>query len=93
MSVDDHTAVGPTANVPPQREMDRRSWYMPRTIADALAEEIDELHHATRRPKWFVLSAIIAVAMEHQDEVRAKLNIRDDGERGADRSTGRDPRE
>jgi len=87
MSADDHTAEGLAAAVPPQREMDRRSWYMPRTIADALADEIDELHHSTRRPKWYVLSAIIAVAMEHQDEVRAKLGARD-----ANQSGGRGPR-
>ena len=54
-------------------EMDRRSWYMPREIADVLTAEIDDLHYTTRKPKWAVLSAIIAVAMDHKDEIRARL--------------------
>ncbi len=60
-------------------EMDRRSWYMPRSIADALTEEIDELHFSTRKPKWRILSAIVVVAMRHQDEVRAHLLGDQDG--------------
>jgi hypothetical protein len=88
MSIDDHTSESPAPTVPPQREMDRRSWYMPKAVADALAEEIDELHFTTRRPKWTVLMAIIAVAMDHRDEIRAKLGARED----ADQSGGRGPR-
>lgn len=88
MTADDHTAEGPAAAIPPQREMDRRSWYMPRAVADALAEEVDELHYTTRRPKWSVLVAIIAVAMDHRDEILAKLGARED----VDQSGGRRPR-
>lgn len=93
MSADDHTAEGPAAAIPPQREMDRRSWYMPRAVADVLTAEVDELHFTTRRPKWFVLSALVAVALDHRDEVRAKLGVRDDGTQGADRSAGHGTRE
>lgn len=67
----------PRQRKPGAPEMDRRSWYMPREIADVLAEEIDELHFTTRKPKWFVLSAIVAVAMDHKNEIRARLAGKD----------------
>ena len=68
----------PAPKVPAKRKpsddtMDRRSWYMSKTVADALAEEVDELHFATRRPKHEVLAALVTVAIEHRDEVRARL--------------------
>lgn len=71
-------APPPAPKVPARRKpsddtMDRRSWYMSKAVADALAEEVDELHFATRRPKHEVLAALIAVAMEHGDEVRSRL--------------------
>lgn len=53
--------------------MDRRSWYMPRAAADALGEAVTELHYRTRRPKFEVLAALIAVALDHQDEAAARL--------------------
>lgn len=66
-------AVPPARRADAPPTMDRRSWYMSKAVADALAEEVDELHYATRRPKHEVLAALIAVAMEHRDEVRARL--------------------
>lgn len=53
--------------------MDRRSWYMPRAVADALGEAVTELHFRTRRPKHEVLAALIAVALDRQDEAAARL--------------------
>ena len=54
-------------------EMDRRSWYMPRESADALAQLVDDLHYATRRPKHEVLAAVIAVALAHRSEIENRL--------------------
>lgn len=54
-------------------EMDRRSWYMPKASADALAALVDELHWETRQPKQAVLAALIEVAVQHRDQVAKKL--------------------
>lgn len=74
-------APPPAPKVPARRKpsddtMDRRSWYMSKAVAGALAEEVEELHFTTRRPKHEVLAALITVAMEHRDEVRARLTDR-----------------
>jgi len=52
--------------------MDRRSWYMPKDSADALAAAVEELHYATRRPKHVVMAALVAVALEHLGEVEQR---------------------
>jgi len=52
--------------------MDRRSWYMPKASADALAAAVEELHYRTRRPKHAVMAALVAVALEHLDEVQQR---------------------
>lgn len=51
----------------------RRSWYLPKDIADELARVVDDLHYATRRPKHEVLGAIVAVALAHPDEIEQRL--------------------
>lgn len=51
----------------------RRSWYLPKNAADELARVVDDLHYATRRPKHEVLGAIVAVALEHRDEIDQRL--------------------
>lgn len=56
----------------------RRSWYMPASSAEALARAIDDLHYATRRPKHEVIAALVAVALEHAEDARARLADRDD---------------
>lgn len=53
--------------------MDRRSWYMPRETADALAAAVDELHYSERLPKHVVLAALVAVALEHTEDAQRKL--------------------
>jgi hypothetical protein len=53
--------------------MDRRSWYMPRESADALAAAVEEMHFATRRPKHVIVAALVAVALDHLDEVRTEV--------------------
>jgi hypothetical protein len=58
---------------PPKLKMDRRSWYMPKATADQLAAAVDELHYSTRQPKHVVLAALVAAAVAHQDEARARL--------------------
>lgn len=54
-------------------EMDRRSWYMPKESADALAAAVDDLHYATRQPKHAVLAALVSVALEHLEDVRRRI--------------------
>lgn len=51
----------------------RRSWYMPKPSADALAAAVDDLHFETRRPKLDVIAALVSVALNHQDEARGQL--------------------
>ena len=51
----------------------RRSWYLSETTADALAEAVEDLHFATRKPKNVILDALIAAALEHRDDVAASL--------------------
>lgn len=53
--------------------MDRRSWYMPKSVADALAEVVEDLHYDTRQPKHEVLRALVEVALEHRGEARTRL--------------------
>lgn len=53
--------------------MDRRSWYMPRDSAEALAAAVDDLHWSTRRPKHEIVAALVAVAVRHADEARVTL--------------------
>ena len=50
-----------------------RSWYMTPATADALAEAVDDLHHATRAPKYEVLAAIIRHALADLRPVEAEL--------------------
>ncbi|MFJ9799862.1 hypothetical protein [Streptomyces sp. NPDC101145] len=55
-------------------EMDRRSWYMPKQTADALAEVVEELHFETRQPKYVVLSELIAMALEQHEAAVQRLH-------------------
>ncbi|MFF4653705.1 hypothetical protein [Streptomyces sp. NPDC001380] len=57
----------------PAAVMDRRSWYMPKEAADALAQAVEELHYATRRPKHVVMAAVVQVALAHLDEVQRRV--------------------
>jgi hypothetical protein len=54
--------------------MDRRSWYMPKDSADALAAALQDLYWSTHRPKHEVLAALIETALAHRDEVQARLS-------------------
>jgi hypothetical protein len=56
---------------PPQ--MRHRSWYLAADVAERLAAAVDDIHFRTRRPKHEVLGAALAVALEHQDEIMARL--------------------
>jgi hypothetical protein len=53
--------------------MVRRSWYVARGAADALAAAVDDLHYETRRPKHEVLAALLQLAVDRKDEVRSHL--------------------
>jgi hypothetical protein len=53
--------------------MQKRSWYLPADVADRLAAMVDDIHFATRRPKHEVLTAALAVAIEHQADIVTKL--------------------
>lgn len=69
--------AAPATAVPKSRsagsEMDRRSWYMPKASADALAAAVEDLHFATRQPKHAVLAAIVEVALAHREDVLMRL--------------------
>ncbi|MFF5030365.1 hypothetical protein ACFY2J_40060 [Streptomyces collinus] len=54
--------------------MDRRSWYMPKESADALAAALEEVHWATRQPKHVIMAALVSVALDHLDEVRHRVS-------------------
>ena len=64
-------AVRPAA--PAAVEMDRRSWYMRRDVADSLARALDDLHFATRAPKHVILAAIVEHALADLDGIRDRL--------------------
>ena len=49
--------------------MDRRSWYMPKASADALAELVDGLHWETRRPKHEILAELVEIMIANRDKV------------------------
>jgi hypothetical protein len=53
--------------------MVRRSWYLPRSTADALMTAVDDLHHETRRPKHEVLAVLLGLAIEELDQARNRL--------------------
>jgi hypothetical protein len=53
--------------------MRHRSWYLAADVADRLAAAVDDIHWLTRQPKHAVLGAALAVALEHQDEIVARL--------------------
>jgi hypothetical protein len=59
---------------PRAQSMDRRSWYMPKETAEALADAVADVHWQSHRPKHEVLAAIVGVALTHLDEVQARLN-------------------
>lgn len=56
--------------------MDRRSWYMPKVSADALADAVEDLHYDTRQPKHEVLRVLVEIALEHRAEIRSRLRKR-----------------
>jgi hypothetical protein len=56
---------------PPRKK--HSSWYLDAGDADRLAGLVDDLHYTTRQPKHVVLGAAVAVALEHLDEIRARL--------------------
>lgn len=56
--------------------MDRRSWYMPKDSADALAELVDDLHFATRTPKHEILQAIVREVLARRAAIEKRLKGR-----------------
>ncbi|MFG3323962.1 hypothetical protein ACGF3J_38580 [Streptomyces sp. NPDC048171] len=73
----------PAAPAPVQRSsrakgpaMDRRSWYMPKESADALAAAVEELHFATRQPKHVIMAALVSVALEQLPAVEQRIRDR-----------------
>ena len=53
--------------------MDRRSWYMPKETADALAAALEELHWSTRQPKHVIMAALVSVALEQLPAVEERV--------------------
>ena len=59
--------------------MDRRSWYMPKASADALAAAVDDLYFATRKPKHAILAALVDAALAARSDVQARLESGTEG--------------
>ena len=49
------------------------SWRLPADVADDLARAVDDIYWRTHRKKAEILSVIVAVALEHQPEILARL--------------------
>ncbi|MGW2251396.1 hypothetical protein ACWCXH_14445 [Kitasatospora sp. NPDC001660] len=56
--------------------MDRRSWYMPKASAGALAELVDELYWETRQPKQAILAAVVDEVLARRAQVERRLGKR-----------------
>ncbi|WP_017541971.1 hypothetical protein [Nocardiopsis halophila] len=70
-------APAPSAPSAPQKEepeKTRRSWYVERDAAEAFQAAVDDVHHATRRPKHEVASLLLRAAAERADEVADKIS-------------------
>lgn len=59
-----------TPDPPPMRH---RSWYLRADVAERLDAAVNEMHFTTRRPKHEVLGAAVAVLLEHQGDILARL--------------------
>ncbi len=70
----------PARDAGPGKAARLRSWYMTPTTADTLAQAVDDLHYATRAPKYEVLAAIIRHALADLGPVEAELRARQAGE-------------
>jgi len=55
-----------------------RSWYMTPATATALAEAVDNLHYATRAPKYEVLAAIVRAGVRDLAALEAELRAQQD---------------
>lgn len=67
----------PTAAVPSGQEeptMSRRSWYAEQEAVEALAEVVDDIHYATRKPKHQVVSELFRAAVAAAPRVQKKLS-------------------
>lgn len=53
--------------------MVRRSWYLPASTADSLAELVDDLHHQTRIPRHLVWTAISDQLTDHRAQLLDRL--------------------
>lgn len=65
--------VTPTPERPRAQAMDRRSWYMTASSAEALSTAITDLYFETRQPKHVVLDVLVNLALEQLDEARRRL--------------------
>lgn len=54
--------------------MTRRSWYATTSSVTALAEAVDDIHHATRVPKHEIVSKLFEAAADAAPQVRKKLS-------------------
>lgn len=57
----------------PAAPMRRRSWYISADVSERLDAIVGELHFTTRRPRHEVLAAVLGVAVDHPDEILARL--------------------
>jgi hypothetical protein len=63
------------APAPAGAEMTMRSWYMPKASSDRLAGLVDDVHFATRLPKYLIMDALVNVLDRHRDEIEAEARI------------------
>lgn len=76
----DSSPASPGRNAGPGKAARLRSWYMTPASADALAQAVDDLHFATRAPKYEVLAAIIRGALADLGPVEAELKAKQQGQ-------------
>ena len=55
-------------------QMSRRSWYAEQDAVEALAAAVDDIHHATRKPKHQVVSELFRAAAAAAPKVQKKLS-------------------
>lgn len=73
--ISDKTAMAsrPSRPARPGSSARLRSWYMTQETASSLARAVDDLHYATRAPKWAVIAAIVSAGLADLSAIEAEL--------------------
>ncbi len=66
----------PGSSARPGKTARLRSWYMTPETASQLAKAVDDLHFATRAPKYEVLAAIVRAGLADLQAIETELRTR-----------------